>query len=326
MKGNHTKKLFILGCERSGSTWLTNIFDANNKAICYMEPFADYANLFRSFPPRYIHMDKADDTTILRVSKEIKSLYDIKYPYFYKPGKNRHLIKLDHYLIYPQSSLRSKQSFRLLNLNHDQVVPKARYEEIEVEIIKELRLNFKVGFLKQMFPESKVLVSIRHPILQVNSILSWFEKGNLSELRRNLEYFFSSINTQNRFKQFEDLLAKADMKNMRTALYLYWIINYEVLIEDLVGNKIDYEIIKNEDLISNGLDVLENGFSSYLDEASYEYYRTSSTHSIKESSPTNTNRDSKNYLIEKMSSLTKIDSSLEWLKEQYESKAMAFYI
>ncbi|MFY0599383.1 MAG: sulfotransferase [Cyclobacteriaceae bacterium] len=325
MKGEHTKKIFILGCERSGSTWLANIFDANSAVISYLEPFADYTNLFLSFPPRYIHIDKADDRVVKRVAKGIEGLYGMKYPFLYKPGRNSHLIKIDERILYPRSTLHRKEIYRLLNLNQERVVPKNGIKDITVEIIKELRLNFKVGLLKQMFPEVKVLVSIRHPVLQVDSILSWFRKGNLGELRRSLEHFFTSIKTQKRFESFHLLLRSSDLDNEKTALYLYWLINYEVLLEDLEKNDVECEVIKNEDLVRNGLNALGASFSEYIDESVLKYFENSSSGSDTLSSPTSTNRDSKQYLIEKMNLLNRKDAIFEALIEKHDFKAVGFY-
>ena len=43
MADRSMRPVFILGCERSGSTWLGNIFDAHADVEFWMEPFADYA-------------------------------------------------------------------------------------------------------------------------------------------------------------------------------------------------------------------------------------------------------------------------------------------
>ena len=51
--------VFLLGCERSGSTWLANIFDAHPDVELWMEPFADYAELFPAVPDRNAWLGQA---------------------------------------------------------------------------------------------------------------------------------------------------------------------------------------------------------------------------------------------------------------------------
>ena len=42
--------VFILGCQRSGTTWLANIFDSSPDTLLFMEPFSVPYGIFPDFP------------------------------------------------------------------------------------------------------------------------------------------------------------------------------------------------------------------------------------------------------------------------------------
>ena len=98
MSERHLPPIFILGSERSGSTWLANIFDAHPGVEFYMEPFADYAGIFPEVPGRNIYIDEVDHGMKQKVRAGYNQLHQLKYPMSYKRNRALCFKRLDRYL------------------------------------------------------------------------------------------------------------------------------------------------------------------------------------------------------------------------------------
>lgn len=77
-------EVLILGCERSGSTWLANIFDSHPRVNLFMEPFAQYAGLFPGFPDRNVYLEAGNAKLI---SNDTRVVVDFKKAVKEKSGK-----------------------------------------------------------------------------------------------------------------------------------------------------------------------------------------------------------------------------------------------
>lgn len=323
MLNRPTKKIFILGCERSGSTWISNLLDANPQVITYLEPFADYANLFLSFPPRYIYQDVLEEDQKKSIDEIFSKLYFLKYAYSYKPGKSPFRRHLDRKLFRYISSTEKRTLFELLSLNNLSQSVKYGPDEILTEVIKELRLNLKVGVLNQCFPNASYIVAIRHPQLQVESILEWFSKGRLVELRRNLSYFRYQITLNPRYKEIEKWLSNSSQNEIEKMLFAYWVINYDTLMEDLQRLATNFVVVKNESLITEGLEVFQE-LDEFNNVSVRDYYKDSTSIRNSKKNPVNTFRESKQYLSAKMENLSR-SKLLEELMITYESRSINLY-
>jgi hypothetical protein len=305
------ERIFILGCERSGSTWLANIFDAHPDVELIMEPFADYAGLFPGFPDRNTYLSGRDSELIEIIKREYGRLCAAKYPLFYKPGRSPYLKILDGKLVAGYVGLlrhlgacnpRTLDQYQLLNLNASEVpVGKQPTKNIHRthEVTKELRLNFKIGFLSKLFPTAKYLVAIRHPGAQISSIMQLFKRGHLTELQRSLLSFVEHVNNGKRFINFWNSASSMDYDNdLEAKLALWWIINYGVLIEDLQLHRLDYRIVYHEELCKSPDKTVGELFEFCdlnYDAQAKAYVRASSTENSNGTSPLNTSRDSANY-------------------------------
>jgi len=309
------KNIFILGCERSGSTWLANIFDAHSDVSFYMEPFADYAALFPSFPARNIYIDESLKSDFQeQFGLGLKNIAKIKYGLVYKPGMHPLYRKVDikYYSfinkwlkkgkVYPSQKL---LQYHLLNLNvfsNPLLLSFKKSKKNNTRVIKELRLNFKVRLLNEVFPDCKVLVTIRNPIDQIQSIVKLIEQGHLGELHKNLLVFSNSLIGNKRFKKYESELEAFNSFSLIEKLAVWWLINYEVLIEDLKTSKISYKIVYHENLTHNTLDLVGECFS-FCETAIHsnvnQYINHSTTFQSEASSPINTDRKSDEYYKQK---------------------------
>lgn len=252
---------FILGCERSGSTWLSNVLDAHPDIEFFMEPFADYAGIFPGFPSRNLYLESHNNTLIDLVKHGYTQLPKMKYPLFYKRGKSVYQKFIDNFFVNCYGIARRTTKFRfpnkieqfqLLNLNTSKVPIRQQIRKNRLPKViatKELRLNFKIGLLHKAFPEAKYIIIIRHPGAQIASILKLFKRSSLGELKKSLYSFFDSIYNTNRFDKYhklqEHFMVNSEMPDM---LLLWWLINYEILIEDCKRYGVDFGVVYHEEL------------------------------------------------------------------------------
>lgn len=312
------KKVFILGCERSGSTWIANILDSHPDVEFFMEPFADYASIFPGFPERNLYLSNANKNLIKLVRAQYKKLSGLKHSFFYKKDKSNPVRYLDKCLVGSCKFVSRKLCLRppliinqydLLNLNISKMSIKRQFKKAAtntVEITKELRLNFKVGLLSRIFPDAKYIVSIRHPGAQIASILCLFEQGSLGELQKALLSFFEYIRNSKRFEIYMPLIQECDWENdIEIKLVLWWLINYETLVADLKAYKLDYYIVYHEDIsehpskiTSDILDFCGLAFNEQVKE--YIAFSSENKRNKKGYSSVDTTRDSRNYYKKKI--------------------------
>jgi hypothetical protein len=237
------RRVFLLGTERSGSTWVTNIFDAHPGVEVLMEPFADYAGLFPGFPGRNVCVP-GPDATLSRILREgYARLPSCKYPLLYRPGRPAALMAIDQAAAFMTARLaartrRSRPAWivrhELLNL-HQSAVGVAHRPRKEskprVQVTKELRLNLKAPLLEYAFPGSAFVVTLRHPGAQIASVRRLMQTGRLAELRRSLDGFVDAVLTQERLRPYRSLVNRA--RGMDENLAAWWVIHNDVLLSDL---------------------------------------------------------------------------------------------
>ncbi len=261
MSGDGLRYAFILGCERSGSTWLSNVLDAHPDIEFFMEPFADYADLFPGFVGRNLYMEHHSDSMMNILKKGYDNISRHKYPLLYRREKSLYWKIADIFITNLYSNIgrwqhfstpvRVKQ-FQLLNLNSLNVPIKWQVKKNKnavLAITKELRLNFKVGILKRVFPQAKFLIIVRHPGAQVASIIKLFRRGNLREMKKSLHSLYPYLCASNHFDKYSKYYKYLDSEDdTRDMLLLWWLINYETLIEDCKRFGVDYRVVYHEDL------------------------------------------------------------------------------
>jgi len=333
----HSPRAFILGCERSGSTWLSNVLDAHSGIEFFMEPFADYANLFPDFPCRNQYIEPDDDRLMQVVSEGYNNISVKKYLFFYSRRKSLRWKKVDRTIakLYTCVSRWLKfsvplriQQFELLNLNAADIPYKwqvMKDEEPSLSVTKELRLNFKIGLMARTFPQAKYIIIVRHPGAQVASIMRLFSRGNLGELRRSLSSLYSHVHNCSRFDKYSGHYQCLDeSSDLHEVLLLWWLINYETLIEDCKKFKVDFKIVYNEELSQNPEDEFQKiflflGLEYTQDIRDYITHSTTGT-GTEVISPINTVRDSSKYSKESISNID--DEMKRCISNLYENFAI----
>ncbi|HEX6791344.1 MAG TPA: sulfotransferase [Candidatus Krumholzibacteria bacterium] len=248
---------FLLGCERSGSTWLANILDAHEGVELMMEPFAPHARLFAEFPPRHVHIAQSSAGLEEMVRRGLPATLPRKYSLLYRPGRPARLRAIDAALVRefrrvhrrlrltpPLSSLQ----WELLNLNLSEIPThlRARKQWPPVHYaVKELRLNLKVPVLRGAFPEARYVVIVRNPAAQLTSIRRWFEQGRLGELAASLKTLADHTLRSPELERYRPWLGSSDRDDLLVA---WWFINYETLIGDLERTGAKMLLIRHEEM------------------------------------------------------------------------------
>lgn len=253
--------VFILGAERSGSTWLANIFDSHPGVAMMMEPFTPYAQLFPGLPDRNTYLSEGGPAVTELIRDGYAQMLGAKTLWFFRPGRLSVLRWLDEMITSASYAVSSTSPFpvplrvlryRLLNLNSAgrawrQFTRKDAAPQRVV--IKELRVNFKVPALHEAFPDARYLVALRDPRPQLASIRRLFAGGSLPELRRSLATFPQVVRDSQSLTRYGALLDGAHLNgDLNGLLARWWVISYDTLLRDLEQAGAPAHIVYHEDM------------------------------------------------------------------------------
>ncbi len=302
--------IFILGCQRSGTTWLANIFDASPDTLLFMEPFAPGYKLFPEFPAADVFLEKTSPALdyLLKVDMQARIL---KYKSLLfdrsKTDPKLFLIELRLSKLFnrfgkfvPHNIQDRIRKFQLLNLNRmDKNYPiNPKNDNPSVWVIKELRLAGKIPILQNAFPDAHYIVIIRHPAATIYSILRLFELGNLRELRKDIDTYIENIKAQHIYESYFDLIDQCREGSMAHKLALYWRISYETMYRKL-ENQASAKFLVYEQLAKKPLATIEQFFDHvegvHVSDSVKEYIKYSTTKEVKKPSAITTVRKSANY-------------------------------
>lgn len=248
---------FLLGCERSGSTWLANILDAHAGVELLMEPFAPYASIFPGFPHRHVHVANSSAELEESVRRGLRSALRMKYPLLYRPGRSPGLRTIDAGLVNSTHRVLQRllgkaplacQRWELLNLNHSEIPADLRVRKEcppSGFVVKELRLNLKVPVMRGAFPDARYVVIVRNPAAQLTSIRRWLEQGRLRELASSLKTLTDDVKQTPELRPYRAWLGAGDPDDV---LVMWWFLNYETAISDLRRSQAPWVLIRHEDL------------------------------------------------------------------------------
>jgi hypothetical protein len=295
---------FLLGCERSGSTWLGNILDAHEEVDFIMEPFAPYASLFPGFPDRNLYLRESSTAVEELVRQGLRSVLSKKYPLLYRPGRSVRWKVADHYLMQASRMVHQQLSdapqlkylqWELLNLNHSKVPVSMQGRKKSPSrhfVLKELRLNLKIRMLVKAVPEAQFLIIVRNPAAQLTSIRRLMEKGYLQELAAALKSFSANPYQDHYPARFEKWFKSGDLVDVLVA---WWFLNYEILIADVRDSGVPMMLIRHEELAA-GPSVWSERILAFLglslSQSVKEYLQSSTGTRSRSGSPLDTFRQS----------------------------------
>jgi hypothetical protein len=303
---NFQSLVFILGCQRSGTTWLANIFDASPDTLLFVEPFSPRYGIFPEFPETSAFLDNGDPelNNLLRVEMP-KRLLRYKRLLFSRSMEDPRWFRFERWVAGKGRRLSSGRlgkrirKFELLNLNRlDKtytIYPKSPAPC--AWIIKELRLAGKIKALLNAFPGARFVVIIRHPCATVHSMLSWFERGSLIELQDDMNRYIEKIAKQNISASYRELINLCEKGGIEHHLSLYWRISYETMLNNLRGHPFT-QVVVYEQLAAKPKETVMQVFSQLALPWTHsldEYISTSTTREVEKPGPIDTRRKSGNY-------------------------------
>ncbi len=239
---------FLLGLQRSGSTWLTNILDAHERAWVFMEPFAPDYGIFPEFPETAFFLEESSPRIeqLLRERmperllhyKKLLTARSVQGEAWFRAERTLLRLMLRQRKLLPKSVWQRVRKTELLNLNRmdDDAPIVDKVSHPDTWVIKELRLAGKLPVLRQAYPDARFVVLLRHPCANVHAIAAWFERGRLRELRRDLDTFVAKMSAQVAGARYAEQLRLCRSGTEAHLIALYWRIHNEALVDQLSGS------------------------------------------------------------------------------------------
>ena len=239
--------LFVLGTQRSGTTWLANIFDSHPECLHFYEPFAPAYGIFPYFPGEFVYLDPPATPVATRLRHDLPRLVEKRSRLFDPVHASRRQFQLEARLMggietwTRRARIRPPAfaaQFNLLHLNRTGQQPVAYFpksEHIRLTAVKEVRLYFKLSFLAATFPDAQFVHVMRHPAAVVNSMTNFLKRGRLVEIRDQIERFADTVGAQPRFEAYRPLLDRIDRGTLPEKLAAYWRVANETLAADVAA-------------------------------------------------------------------------------------------
>jgi hypothetical protein len=229
----------------------------------FMEPFAPAYGLFPEFPDQgfFLELSPPAITRLLREEsfarllrrKHLLSPRSIQSPAVFRleRGVARLVARYSRYL---SSRIQQRAAqFSLVNMNRfENSYP--LYPKISNPphwVVKELRFAGKIPVLRAAFPEASYLVVLRSPHATVHSMLRWFHKGRLGEVKRELESFVEKLACQRIGEEYASQIRTARAGTTAHRAALYWRACYEQMLGALEREHSRFLLLPYEALASS---------------------------------------------------------------------------
>lgn len=301
--------VFILGTQRSGTTWLANIFDSHPECLHYYEPFAPAYNIFPYFPHEFDRLPDPPHDLAVRVRADLARLPLLRSRLFDPVSASRRQFLFEAWLMDKLAivsrrsggrACRFAEQFELLHLNRIGQDPVAYFpkDEIRVTAIKEVRLYFKASFLAAALRGALFVHVVRHPAAVVLSMDSFLRRGRLVEIRDHIGTLVERMRAQPALARHEPVLARVRPGSLHDRLAAYWRVANEELEGQLAAMPGRAFPLVYEDLASDPLgraaDML-HWCGLEMGPATDAYLRASSTSRTGRNTALDTNRVSATY-------------------------------
>lgn len=305
-----TDLLFVLGTQRSGTTWIANILDSHPDCLHFYEPFAPTHAIFPYFPDEFVYLDPPATPIAGRLRHDLPRLVERRSRLFDPVHASRRQFEFEAWLMGSVETWSRRvrlrppafaAQFNLLHLNRIGQHPVAYFpksDHIRLTAIKEVRLYFKLPFLAATFPEARFIHVVRHPAAVVNSMVNFLKRGRLVEIRDHIDDFAATVAAQPRFEAYRPLLERIRRGTLEEKLAAYWRVANETLSSDAQGLGARTYPLVYEDLASDPLSRVSAMFrwcGLSMSPATEAYVRESSTSKSDRKTVLDTNRVSATY-------------------------------
>jgi hypothetical protein len=236
--------VFILGTQRSGTTWLANIFDSHPECLHYYEPFAPAYGLFSYFPHEFQLPAGPMPAVSARLRTDLPRLIEKRSRLFDPVHASRRQFAFEAWMMgkiealsrrVPLPALGFAAQFNLLHLNRIGQEPVAWFQKgvVRITAIKEVRLYFKAAYLAEVLPEARFIHVLRHPAAVVLSMDNFLRRGRLVEIRDHIGALVETIASQPELDAYRPVLARVRDGNLHDRLAAYWRVANEELANQL---------------------------------------------------------------------------------------------
>lgn len=209
-----------------------------------MEPFAPAYGIFPDFPEATFFLEQSSPAMDQLLREEMpRRLFRYKYLISERSLSNPAWFRVDRLLsnvvkrfglFAPAWLLNRVRRFDALNLNRiDGSYPLFPKESPSTWVIKELRFAGKIPILMSAYPDARYVIIIRHPSATVHSILTWFGRHRLVELRSALDTYLEKVEVQTAGAPYHPLIERCRNAGIAHKVALYWRISYETLYRQL---------------------------------------------------------------------------------------------
>lgn len=233
--------IFVLGVERSATTWITNILDHHPATEVFMEPLSQFIWGFEEWPGRFEHINdiEAKAEYFEQEFEKLKMHRQFLITLF---SDSAWAWNADLSLVQrlAQKGLASPRIRNFLELNYHrkgQEVVVQKKPPLET-VIKELRLNFNAALVAALDPEAMVLIPIREAASCIRSVREQMERGHLVELKKQLEHHYGEITLQ--------------------TICRYWVESNTVLLEEVQKANIKFKVVSHTALLESPRGTVES--------------------------------------------------------------------
>jgi len=301
--------VFVLGTQRSGTTWLANIFDSHPGCLHYYEPFAPAYRIFPYFPHEFRYLVPPQRELAVRLRADLPRLLEVRSRLFDPVHETRRQFESEAWLMGKLESLGRRAStgafrfaaqFNLVHLNRIGQHPVAWFAKGDIQLvaIKEVRLYFKAAFLASALPGASFVHVVRHPAAVVLSMDSFLKRGRLVEIRDHIGSMVETMGAQEVLARYAPVLDRVRAGNLHDRLAAYWRVANEELAAQLTALPGRAYPLVYEDLATDPLARTADMFAwcgLEMGRQTEDYIRGSSTSQSARNTALDTNRVSATY-------------------------------
>lgn len=232
--------LFILGIERSATTWVSNILDAHPDTDLFMEPMSVFTTRFKQWPNRFEKIEDVEKMS--RYFRDEMEVLRSRKRWALTRVSNQSIawnldLTIADFLVTKKIASDAIIDFYELNFHRKNSFGSYPKSNNRTDVIKSLRLNFNPDIIQKIDSQARVIVTVRDMASAILSIQKQLNRGNLSELRNLMMNKFGEITPY--------------------TLFEYWQLSYNTLLTGLDDTNTPYLVLKHPFMLHSLTETVE---------------------------------------------------------------------